>query len=286
MKIGRGRKAVNYRRRDVVLRYKFKYERRQKAYKVGQFVAVACLAGFVVLFGYRGIRNFLFCSDCFKIKTIEIYGGKNISSSEISALLPFSEGDNIFSAPVCEAQENLRQCKPELKKLTISRRWKEIVIKFEERVPVAFTKIGGERLGLDDENKPFPLRGMYAKKTLPEIAAQDEEGRRRMLDFIKVFAPKAKDIYPKIVKLYPEPVNNVVFELNSGLKVYWGGSEEDRIKRKLSKLNQVLFDAGERFSAVEYVNLCFFDNGRIIIKPRKAGSQAEVIFTQPHGPRS
>ncbi len=100
MRKRRGRKPATYRRRNVVLRYKFKYERRQKAYKVGQFVAIACAVVFGVLFGYRVISNFLFCSDCFKIKTIEIRGAKNISASEISALLPFRERDNLFLAPV------------------------------------------------------------------------------------------------------------------------------------------------------------------------------------------
>ena len=270
MRKGRGRKPVTYRRRNVVLRYKFKYERRQRAYKVGQFFAVTALAAFALFFGYRAVNNFLFRSECFKIKTIEIRGGKNISSSEISALLPFSEGDNIFAAPVAASEDNLRQCKPELKALTVNRVWRGIVVRFEERVPVAFTRIGGERLGLDGENKPFPLRGLYARQTLPEIIAKDESGRREVLDFMKVFAPKAKEIYPKIVLFIPEPVNNVTFELDSGLKIFWGDCDESKIKPKLIKLGQVLFDAGERFKAVEYVNLSFFDSGRIIVKPKKA----------------
>ena len=268
----RGRKPVTYRRRNVVLRYKFKYERRQKLYKTGQFFAALCLAVFCVLFGYKVIHSFLFCSDCFRIKNIEIRGAKNISSSEITALLPFREGDNLFSAPVSATEENLRQCKPELKRLWVNRAWKSIIIKFEERVPVAFARIDGERMGLDDENKPFPLRGMYARKPLPEIVSRDEAGRREVLDFIKVFARKAKDIYPKIIRFYPEPVCNVAFDLDNGMKIYWGGSDEDTISRKLNKLNQVLFDAGERFKAVEYVNLCYFENGRIIVKPKKASS--------------
>jgi len=269
MRIQGKRKPVAYRRKNVVLRYKFKYERRQQAYKLGQFLGAAAIAGFVLFFGYRIITNFLFCSDCFAIKTIDIRGGKNISPSEIYALIPFRKGDNLFKAPVSETEENLRQCKPELKKLAVFRKWRGIVVKFEERAPVAFVKTGEERLGLDYENKPFPLRGMYAREILPEIAAKDEQGRREVLDFIKTFSVKAKDIYPKIVRLSPEPVNCVVFELDNGLKIYWGSCEEEKIKPKLNKLAQVLFDAKERFNAIDYVNLCFFDDGRIIVKPRK-----------------
>jgi cell division septal protein FtsQ len=269
MKTGRGRKPVTYRRRNVVLRYKFKFERRQRIYKFGQFFAIMCLAGFGALFGYHILSNFLFCSDCFKIKTIEVRGARNISSSEILALTPFRKGDNLFAAPVSATQENLRQCKPELKKLSISRAWQGIIIRFEERVPVAFMRTGNERFGLDDENKPFPLRGMYAKKHLPEIVAQDDAGRKDILNFAKVFASKAKDIYPNITKFTSEPAGNVAFNMNDGLKIFWGDCDENKIKPKLIKLNKVLFDAGERFNAIEYVNLCFYESGRIIIKPKK-----------------
>ena len=265
-------KPVVHKRKNVTLRYKFKYERRQKIYKIGQFFTVTAVAAFVLFFGYRSLSSFLFCSDCFKIKTIEIRGGKNISVSEISALVPFRKGDNLFKANVSETEENLRQCKPELKKMSIGRVWQGIVVKFEEREPVAFTKIGGERLGLDDENKPFPLRGAFARKTLPEIIAKDDAGRREVLNFLKTFASKAKDVYPKIVRLYPEPVNCVVFELDNGLKIFWGSCEEEKMKPKLDKLAQVLFDAKERFSGVDYVNLCFYDEGRIIVKPKKANT--------------
>lgn len=267
MKIKRRFKPVK--RKNVTLRYKFKYERRQKAYKFGQFFAVTALAALTLFFGYKGISNFLFCSECFKIKSVEIRGGKNISESEIEALVPFRKGDNIFKANVSATEENLRQCKPELKRLDVSRVWQGIVVSFEEREPVAFIKSGGERLGIDHENKPFPLRGQFARKTLPEIVAKDATGRAEVLAFMKAFAAKAKDIYPQIVRLYPEPVNCVVFELADGLKVFWGGCEEEMIGRKLEKLNQVVFDANERFKAIEYVNMCYYDDGRIIVKPKK-----------------
>ncbi len=113
---------------------------------------------------------------------------------------------------------------------------------------------------------------MYARIFLPEIVSKDDAGRKEVLDFIKIFAIKAKDIYPKIVRFYPEPVSDVAFDLDDGMKIYWGGSDEGTISRKLKKLNQVLFDAGERFKAVEYVNLCYFENGRILVKPKKASS--------------
>jgi cell division septal protein FtsQ len=264
------RKPVVYRRKNVVTRYKFKYERRQKVYKFGQFIGSVAIAGFLVLFGYRVIGGFLFRSDLFSIKKIEIRGGRNISPSEIAALIPFRKGDNIFKAPVSDTEDNLRQCKPELKKLVVYRTWQGVVVKFEERVPVAFVKSGDERQGLDYENKPFPLRGMYAREALPEIVAKDDQSRGQVLDFIKTFSVKAKDIYPKIVRFYPEAANCVTFELDDGLKINWGGYEEERMKSKLNKLAQVLFDAKERFQAIDYVNLCFFEDGRIIVKPKKA----------------
>jgi hypothetical protein len=133
---------------------------------------------------------------------------------------------------------------------------------------VACITINGLRLGLDDDNKPFPLRGPLFKEAFPEIMSQDVDERARLLRFIKVFAPSAKELYPKIVRLACAHANDVVFDLNDGVRVFWGPLEEEKIAPKLAKLNQVFTDSRKRFPAIEYVNLFFYDDGRIIVKPK------------------
>jgi cell division septal protein FtsQ len=208
-----------------------------------------------------------------------VHGGKNVSASEITALLPFRRGDNLLKVWLSEAEENIRQCKPELKKIAIRRRWQRVVVRFEERQPVASVRTGGQRLGVDEENKLFPLRGNYVKMQFPEIVAANDNDRKNVLDFIRNFSTPAKNLYGRIAKLYPEPVNDIVMELSDGPKIYWGSVDKDEIRPKLQRLQQVMADAERRFPAVDYINLCYYSDGRILVKPGRpaVASSAQVI---------
>ena len=200
---------------------------------------MAGLAAMLLFFGYRAVDNFLFCSECFKIKKIEIRGGKNISSSEISALLPFSAGDNIFAAPVSSTEENLRQCKPELKKLSVSRVWRGIVVRFEERVPVAFAKIDGELDTLQHaiESLPWVDRARVQRRwpdalvvQVTEQAATARWGATGLLNARgELFLKDARHVPPELPRLdgpdgAERQVAELLFELQprlleSGLRI-------------------------------------------------------------------
>jgi cell division protein FtsQ len=266
------RPPVRYQRparpRNVVLRSKFRFERRQRMLKISQFLVSFCLIAFLLWWGWKSVTAFVFHTDYFKIKKIEIQGNKNISESEITALLPFRPGDNLFKILLSDTEQNIAQCKPELRNISIDRGWQKVVVNLKERMPVAFVTINGQRMGLDADNKPFPLRGHLFKMFLPEIVSDKEADRKRLLDFIKVFAPNAKALFPNITRLYAVHVNDVIFDLNDGVKVIWGLPEEEKIKPKLKKMQEVIVDARKRFSDIEYINLAYFDDGRIIVRPK------------------
>lgn len=253
--------------KTVTLRSKLKVERRKTA---GKFLLYSSMAAAIFLGGcwaWKTASGFLFGSDNFRIASIDIRGIKNVTRSEIIALLPFREGDNIFSFRLMNTEKNLRQCKPELKSITLSRRWKKVVINIEERTPVAYTLFEGQRMGLDNDNKPFPLRGKWVKEFLPQISNSDESERKAVLEFIKQFSPVAKELFPRVRSVALASVNDMVMELKDGPEIFWGACEKNKFEPKLKKLAQVFEDARARFSRIDYVNLCYFDDGRILVKP-------------------
>lgn len=254
------------------MRSKFKMERRKRAFKAGKILfalAILCGGGW---YGWRAASGFFLGSDNFTIKKIEVRGNKNVSESEIIALLPFREGDNIFKVWLSEARKNLASCKPELKKISLGRRWQKIVVDLTERVPVACVTLEGQRLGLDDDNLPFPLRGQYYREQLPEVTSTVPAERAEALRFIKAFAPAARNVYDGLAGLYVEPFNTIVLDMRDGTRIYWGPLEKDKLRPKLERLAQILEDSKSRFTGLEYVNLNYFDDGRIIVKPRSAAA--------------
>jgi len=278
MKLRRSRRRPLRRYKPVTLRSKLKQERRKK---LGKLALYGIAAGFIVLAGWRAWKaanQFLFNSECFRIRVIDIRGTKNVAQSEILALLPFREGDNIFKPLLSETEGNIRQCKPELKDISIRRGWKKIVVDLEERQPVACLMLDGQRLGIDDDNKPFPLRGKLVKEELPEIVNKNDAERKEILEFIRMFAPEAKALYPQVARFGMESVNDIVFEFKDGAKVFWGPPEKNKLKAKLRRLNQVMEDARSRFATYEYINLCYFDDGRVIVKP---GTPVAATKPQP-----
>lgn len=264
------RKPVRRRPRQVVLRSKVKQERRQHVVRTGGILLIVGGLIFGGWWGWTAVNRFLTTSPSFTIAEIDVRGGVNVSRSEILAMLPVRPGDNMFQFSAAETERNIGSCKPELKHISVGRRWHRVVVSLEERVPVACVTVNGERQGLDAGNTLFPLRGELTKRQFPEIVAGTDAERAELLKFIAQFAPAAQDLFKQVAKLYPEPVNDVILELADQTRIYWGPIDRDSIGPKLKRLKQVLADGRSRFQSLEYVNMAFYDDGRILVRPRNA----------------
>jgi cell division septal protein FtsQ len=255
-------------RKRVVTRSKFRFERRKNATRFTLYLAVVAMLGTGAWWTYKAVTNFLYTSEHFRISRIEVKGLKNMAQAEITPLLAFKQGDNMFRADLSAAEKAIEKYKPELKKASVSRGWQKIVVRLEERSPVASVALDGQLFGVDQDNKPFPLRGSWTKAPLPEIKCQAEPDRRKVLDFVREFAPKAGEIFPQVLRFYLEPMNRIVFDFKDGSRILWGPAETAKLGAKLARLTQVLEESKARFASFEYVNMSFFDDGRIIVKPK------------------
>ncbi|MCX5778820.1 MAG: FtsQ-type POTRA domain-containing protein [Elusimicrobia bacterium] len=274
MKYKPKRRSIHYTRK-VTLRSKFKQERYHQWGKRALVLAIVAGVGVGGWWAYNALSRFVFCADCFVIRSIEVRGGKNVTQSEIRALLPFRVGDNMFRIGVSEAENDIRQCKPELKSIHISRRWKSVVVHIAERIPLVTMAVGAQRQGLDEDNIPFPLRGRLSPASLPEISAAEPDMRLGMLQFAKTLSRSAGDIFAKTQWLSLDG-DQLIVGLAGNTKILWGPMDAGAFSGKLQRMRQVLADGAARFSDIEYVNLLFFDDGRILLKPRSAAVAAKV----------
>jgi len=255
--------------RTFVLRSNFKRNQSIKRFfKLGLYFVLFGAVVFGAVKGWIALEEFVSKNELLKIKKIEVYGNKNISKGEILALLPFETGDNIFSVDLSKAEKDILKLKPELKKIRINRRIKKIVITINERKPVGVVNINGSRLGIDYDNKPFPLRGEYIGAVLPEIIALNDSDREEILGFVKIIQDKAKDFFDKAVSFYYESLEDSALKLNNGTRIIWGRTEKDKFDLKLQKLKEVLDDTTLRFHSIDYINLNYLDSGRVLVKPK------------------
>lgn len=250
------------------MRSKVKSERTRQAGTFLVWVTLLALIAGGSWWVYRKAQYFLGNSDCFNIAAIDIRGCKNVAQSEISTLLPFRTGDNLWGVRPIEAEKNIQACKPELKNIDISRGWRKVTVTIRERRPAGFVMVNGEKLGIDNDNIPFPLRGAWINAQLPELDAATEGDRREILNFMSDFSPVDGKFFGGISRFTLEPVNSIIFDIKGGPRIYWGRLETDKLKAKLGRLTQVLSDSATRYSGgLSYVNLSYFDDGRVIVMP-------------------
>ncbi|MFC1500844.1 cell division protein FtsQ/DivIB [Elusimicrobiota bacterium] len=262
-------KVSSKRSTNFIVRSNFKRIKNRSNFKL----YLVLILTFAILYsGWRiwGISSELVgSSNFFKIESIEVVGGENVLPGEILALLPFQKGDNILRQPLKKIENDISGLKPELKNVSVSRGWKSIKIKIKERRPVAFVEIDSKRLGIDFDNKVFPIRGNHREKEIPQIIASDELKREEILTFLKMLLQNADELYIKARMVYYKSVDDIVIELGNNQKIIWGQLEKKKFRYKLNVLNEVLADSNERFSKTEYIDLCFFDKGRVLVKPLK-----------------
>ncbi|MCB4791393.1 MAG: FtsQ-type POTRA domain-containing protein [Elusimicrobia bacterium] len=263
---------IKYRQPPVVLRSNFNPARSFRVVKALKFLVLLGLLTVAAFWGYKSIYYFVFDSGIFTINKIDIKGLENITKSEIMALVPFRVGDNMFKVWLSTVENGLEKNRPELKDVSISRRWKAIKISLEERKPIAYFVVNNQKIGIDSENKPFSLRGHWASDTemkLPLVLTDDASGREKIIEFIAMVRAENEDIYKKIEYLNVEPIDSIVLKLRNGYKIIWGPADKNALKRKLNKLFQVQKDSEKRFIKIDYINISYFDDGRIVVKPLK-----------------
>jgi hypothetical protein len=133
---------------------------------------------------------------------------------------------------------------------------------------VAVVNDGGKRLGIDRDNKLFALRGKWLEAALPEIIASNESDRKEILDLMENLQPRAKQLFVEITKFGIESLGRVYFDLKSGARIYWGDTDKSQIKPKLDRIAQVFQSGKPDFKAVSYINLYYFDKGRVLLRSK------------------
>ncbi len=225
---------------------------------------------FILLFrAYNYAKTYLYDDERFFIDDIDVVGCGNVTETEIKKLIPFNVGDSMLKICLASTKAQLQEEKPELKNISLKRDWKEkkIIISLEERTPEVFILDGDNKIGLDFDNKPFPLRGNMFDMKIPVLTYSDEQEKKTLLNFFEQFKTYMTDFIPAITEIKFGETEDVI--LNMGDKtVCWGHIQYKKTEEKTDKLRFVLKDLTERNINAKYVDLSLMDNNkdRIIVK--------------------
>jgi cell division septal protein FtsQ len=263
-------------RKTFVRRTSLKKEKKKSKIKVFRiFLLLLIFAG--IGFGFIKLKQFIFTYEGFNIENIEVTGCKNVTESEIKELIPFKVGANIFEVSLCKLEKEIKEQKPELKKIKISRRWKKILVQLYERTPEVFIKQGDKLVGLDFDNVSFDLRGNMFNMKIPVLEFSTDEERKNLLDFVRNLKQYAQDFISKITKIKYGEFEDIVLETDNNIKIFWGEQNKFDVKNKADKMKLVFFDGIKRFNdTVKYIDLNFLEKNKVIIKLDKTDKQVSL----------
>ena len=216
--------------------------------------------------------SFISALEITSLKDIEIVGIENLTQEDVKAALPFKTGANIFSVKLSSAQDIVLRNKPEIKSIAMKRKFydgglSKIHIQIEERIPEAFIRSGSTLRGIDFDSISFPLRGQMKEMKIPIIASRPNKNISEVLNFIKILKENSPDFFAKIKEIDID-ANDITFVNEDGVFVYWGHAADINLDEKIEIFNKIYDDARAKFNKIDYVDITFYNAGRVIIKPK------------------
>jgi len=247
--------------------------------KIARLFLVLILIVLVVVL-FTKVKRYLYTCEKFQIQNIEIVGYQNVTQIEIKELVPFKIGDNLFKVDLSDAEDKIKILKPELKDITMLRRWKRVLIKLKERQPEVFILQGTSLIGLDFDNISFGLRGHMFDMKIPVLIYTTTEERLKLLEFVKLLKPYVKDFMQKIKEIKFGEVDDIILIINKKTIVYWGEFKKNEWKKKTKKMLFVFDDATKKYTNIDYIDLTFLEKDKVIVKPAVVSTDTAKVITE------
>ena len=226
-----------------------------------KFIVPGCfvLVGLVLLvwFCVIGARR----SKAFPVNEIKVLGNKNVSENQIISKASIALGANIFTISKTE----VNQCVAGIDEIKKVRVWRDlpgtIVISVDEYEPFVRVQLGSKQWLCDREGNLF--RG---KADVERVIICTSQGDVKPL--VKIYST-IKDLnLPFVVGRIVKDRSGYVNLYAGNFSIKGGALDADsssEIRKKFNDLVKVLNDAMARGEIPKYVDLRFYDQGRIII---------------------
>jgi hypothetical protein len=145
-----------------------------------------------------------------------------------------------------------------------------VVLRVEPRVPL----VRWEDCGMDREGVVFSVDpARWAP--LPTAAFPPSEASTVLGHWTAELA-QVSELWSRVVRVGKDLRGDMSLDLRTGAHVVWGPPDTSTAQRKARSLCWVLDDAHQRLGGAAVADLRFFDDGRVVVKPKSAlGRQAE-----------
>lgn len=139
---------------------------------------------------------------------------------------------------------------------------KRVVVRIEPRKPIVIWRGSG----VDREGMVFPIvAGAWSQLPQAELStAVSLPAMGRWLEKVSSITT----LWSNVSNVFVDSHGGLVLIMKTGTKVIWGTLEGEGLENKARTLVRILDDAHQHFSGAATTDLRFFDEGRIIVRPK------------------
>ena len=249
---------------DAKERQRRRKKKQRKRKRILNFILLLFISALIYLF--------LFKTDVFTIKKIEITGNKKLNKDTILKASICTKGENIFKINKNYCQNSINSL-AYIKSVEIKRRLPSTLkIEVVEREEMAVIPYIGALVYIDDEGRILNIKEKEGELEFPQIFGLDlvnleigdflfEEDERK-LDFLKTGKRNGSLKEMKYINFAKE--ENIMLELKNGTKVAFGPLEN--AEYKLSFLVEILKDVEKKDLKVKQILMNKGDNPIIVVE--------------------
>jgi hypothetical protein len=161
-------------------------------------------------------------------------------------------------------ESHLKAAYPAIKSVTFQRSFQanRIFMVVEPRTPI----VRWNESGMDGEGVLFPIvPGSWVQ--LPKVSIKGAISKPALGSWLSVLA-QVSDFWNQLSGVRDDALGQIVFDFKSGAQINWGDMDRKVAKTKALNLCMVLQDAHEHLGGAASADLRFFDEGRIIVRPK------------------
>lgn len=190
------------------------------------------LAAVLLLAMLGGGTYAVYFSDALAVDAVEVTGESTVTDDEVREVARVPLGDPLARLDLDDVRRRVESL-PVVKSADVSRQWPhEVLIRIEERTPVAVVELAGALRGLDEEGIVF---GTFrqAPEGLPRVRTTATTSGDALREAALVVAALPGELAARVKHVEVFTVDQIALELGDGRRVRWGSSAQSEEKAEV-----------------------------------------------------
>ncbi len=174
-------------------------------------------------------------SDLLAIDRVEVVGATTLDPAAVGATADVPLGGALATVDLDAARLRVGAL-AQVRSVDVTRQWPHtVVVRIEERTPVAAVSLGGELRGLDEDGVVLDALAPQdpATASLPTVEAGREVTSAAMAEAAHVVAALPTDLAARVDHVEVATIDQISLELGDGRTVQWGSAEDSPTKAEV-----------------------------------------------------